>query len=214
LAREHLGITVRLDWKVVAVAFVAAPLAVLLHELAHVGALECGGVDAHLRGFSMGMPVDYFWDFDGLENAKQHFGVSAAVFVFAALAGPVTTLLIAYGSLLVYWKTKSSTFWTVSFSAIALRVVGITSNIPRFLNGSMNTSDEAIAAHFSGAPLASYYWPSLLIGYLCIYLLFSMLERKQRVVFGLSALTGTAVGYFSIDTLANALIFKPAEWIR
>lgn len=68
------------NWKITAIAFAAAPLSVLLHELAHVGALEFGGVDAHLRGFSMGMPVGFFWDFEGLEKAAKYFNVTGSVF--------------------------------------------------------------------------------------------------------------------------------------
>lgn len=118
------------DWKIVVIAFIAAPIAVLLHELAHVVVLEAGGVDAHLRGFSMGMPVGYFWDFDGLEKAKEFFRVPESVFVFAALAGPLVTLLIAYGGLFAYWRKSLNVFWAIAFSAIVLRTAGITLNMP------------------------------------------------------------------------------------
>lgn len=191
----------------------AAPSSVLLHELAHVGALEFGGVAAHLRGFSMGMPVGYFWNFEDLENAKAHFAVPDSVFAIAALAGPITTLVIAYGGLLAYRWSPNSTFWVSAFVAILLRMVGVTLNMPRFIEGSMDTSDEAIAAHFLGAPLSSFYWPSLLVGYLCIFLLVKTIGPEKRVLFTLSAFIGGAVGYFSIDTLANLLIFKPEVWV-
>ena len=202
------------NWRIAVVASIAAPFSVLLHELAHVGALEFGGVAAHLRGFSMGMPIGYFWNFEGLENAKLHFGVPNSVFVVAALAGPITTLGIAYGGLLAYRLVPNTTFWASAFVAILLRMVGVTLNMPRFIDGSMDTSDEAIVAYFMGAPLSSFYWPSLLVGYLCIFLLFKTIEREKRVSFGFSAFLGGAVGYFSIDTLANLLIFKPEVWVR
>lgn len=202
------------NWRIAVVASIVAPFSVLLHELAHMGALEFGGVAAHLRGFSMGMPIGYFWNFEGLENAKLHFGVPNSVFVVAALAGPITTLGIAYGGLLAYRLAPNTIFWASAFVAILLRMVGVTLNMPRFIDGSMDTSDEAIAAYFMGAPLSSFYWPSLLVGYLCIFLLFKTIEREKRVSFGLSAFLGGAVGYFSIDTLANLLIFKPEVWVR
>lgn len=202
------------NWRIALTAAIAAPVSVLLHELAHVGALELGGVAAHLRGFSMGMPTDYFWNFEGLENAKVHFGVAGSVFVVAALAGPITTLVIAYGGLLAYRWSPNSTFWVSAFVAILLRMVGVTLNMPRFLDGSMDTSDEAIAAHFLGAPLSSFYWPSLLVGYLCIFLLVKIIEREKLGPFAFSAFIGGAVGYFSVDTLANLLIFKPEVWVR
>lgn len=201
-------------WRIALIAAIAAPFSVLLHELAHVGALEFGGVAAHLRGFSMAMPVGYFWNFEGLENAKTHFAVSDSVFAAAALAGPITTLVIAYGGLLSYRWSPNSMFWASAFVAILLRMVGVTLNMPRFIDGSMDTSDEAIAAHFVGAPLSSFYWPSLLVGYLCIFLLLKTIEREKRASFTVSAFVGGAVGYFSIDTLANLLIFKPEVWVR
>ncbi len=202
------------NWRIAVIAAIAAPFSVLLHELAHVGALELGGVAAHLRGFSMGMPIGYFWNFEGLESAKAHFGIPGTVFVVAALAGPITTLGIAYGGFLAYRWVPNPIFWASAFVAILLRMVGVTLNMPRFIDGSMDTSDEAIAAHFMEAPLSSFYWPSLLVGYLCIFLLLKTIEREQRVSFALSAFVGGAVGYFSIDTLANLLIFKPEVWVR
>lgn len=202
------------NWRIAVIASIAAPLSVLFHELAHVISLEFGGVAAHLRGFSMGMPVGYFWNFEGLENAKLHLGVPDAVFVVAALAGPITTLVIAYGGLLAYRWVPNHIFWASAFVAILLRMVGVTLNMPRFINGSMDTSDEAIAAHFMGAPLASFYWPSLVVGYLCIYLLFKTIEREKRASLSFSAFIGGTLGYFSIDTLANLLIFKPEVWVR
>lgn len=213
-AKQGMNVGRYWKWRIAAIASIAAPLSVLLHELAHVGALEFGGVAAHLRGFSMGMPIGYFWNFEGLENAKAHFGVPGTVFVVAALAGPITTLGIAYGGLLAYRWVPNPIFRASAFVAIMLRMVGVTLNMPRFIDGSMDTSDEAIAAHFMEAPLSSFYWPSLFVGYLCIFLLFKTIEREKRVSFALSAFIGGAVGYFSIDTLANLLIFKPDVWVR
>ena len=83
------------NWRIATIAAIAAPLSVLIHELAHVAVLELGGVPAHLRGFSMGMPSNYFWDFQGLENAKLHLSVSNSVFIAASLAGPIVTLGIS-----------------------------------------------------------------------------------------------------------------------
>lgn len=202
------------SWRIAAIAAVAAPFSVLLHELAHVGVLEFGGVPAHLRGFSMGMPIGYFWNFEGLENAKAHIGVAGTVFAVAALAGPITTLGIACGGILAYQRFPNPLFWVSAYVAIVLRMVGITLNMPRFIDGSMDTSDEAIAAHFLGVPLSFFYWPSLLVGYLCIFILFNIIAREKRIPFALSAFAGGAVGYFGIDTLANLLIFKPQVWAR
>lgn len=94
-------------------------------------------------------------------------------------------------------------------------MVGVILNRPKFVDGSVDTSDEATAAHFMEAPLASFYWPSLLIGYLCIFqLLKTIEEREKRIAFALSAVIGGAVGYFSVGTVANLLLFEPDVWVR
>lgn len=202
------------SWRTARIAFVAAPISVLLHELAHMGAMELCGVAAELRGFSMGMPVGYPWNFAGLEDARTHYAVSNSVFVMAALAGPMTTLAIGYGGLLIYQRIPKPIFLVSAMAAIALRTVGVSLNMHRFIDGSMDTSDEAIAAHFMGAPLSSIYWPSLLLGYVCILLLLKAIESKERLSFALSAFIGGVIGYLSIDALANLLIFKPEVWVR
>jgi hypothetical protein len=201
-------------WRTALIAACAAPISVLLHEFAHIGAMELGGVDAELRGFSMGMPVGYFWSFAGLEEAKAHYKVSSSVFVVAALAGPITTLVIGYGGLLASRRATKTSLLVSAFAAVSLRSVGITLNMPRFLDGSMDTSDEAIAAHFMSAPLSSLYWPSLLLGYACLFLLFRAIEPKDRLSFVLSSFIGGVIGYLTIDALANLLIFKPDVWVR
>ena len=203
-----------MDWKIAVTAAVAAPLVVLLHELAHVFALEIGGIKAHLYGFSVAMPIGYSWDFKGLEEACVSYNANASSIAFAALAGPMTTLLIAYGALIAYHFKKTNVFWTCSFSAIVLRTAGITENMPRFLDGTINTTDEAIAAHFFALPLASFYWLTLALGFLCIFLLVMAAVRGQRFMDLASAFVGGMVGYFGIDTLANILIFKPEVWGR
>lgn len=71
-ARQRMNTSRYWNWRIAVIAFIAAPSSVLLHELAHVGALELGGVAAQLRGFSMGTPADFFWNFEGLEDAKRN----------------------------------------------------------------------------------------------------------------------------------------------
>jgi len=53
------------NWRIAVIASIAAPFSVLLPELAHVGALKFGSVAVHLRGYSMGIPIGYFWNFEG-----------------------------------------------------------------------------------------------------------------------------------------------------
>lgn len=199
------------NWRVAAIAFLATPLAVLVHELAHLVTLELGGVPAHLESFSAAMPKGFWWNFSGLEQARDHLRIPDRVFAIAALAGPIATLLISYGGLLVY--RVNSIYWTTAFAA-TFRMIGVTLNMPRFISGSIDTSDEAIAAHFLGVPLATVYWPSLLLGYLSIFLLIKSVSRKDRISFVLSAAVSGIIGYFLVDGLVNALILKPAVWTR
>ena len=216
---QHLGTRIArlfglIDWKVAVMAGVAAPLVVLLHEHAHIFALEIGGIDARLYGFSMAMPVGYSWNFEGLEQACVFYNASPSSVAYAALAGPIMTLLIAYGALVAYHFKKAKVLWACAFSAVVLRTAGIMENMPRFLDGTINTTDEAIAAHFLNLPLISFYWLTLALGFLCIFLLFTAAAKGRRLMQFASAFAGGMVGYLGIDTLANILIFKPDVWGR
>lgn len=202
------------EWKAALIAAVTAPLVVLCHELAHVLLLEAGGIDAQLRGFSMAVPVGYSWDFHGLEQAASFYDVNGRSIAFAALAGPLTTLLIACGALLARHHKQARMVSGGALSALVLRMVGITEFMPRFLDGSMNRSDEAIVAHFLDLPLLSIYMLSLVLGYLCMFLLYRAVEQGERSLYSLSTIIGGIVGYFAIDILANALIFRPGVWGR
>ena len=195
-------------------AAVTTPLVVLFHELAHVFVLEGAGIDARLAGFSMGMPVGYSWDFKGLEEAAAFYHVNGRAIAYAALAGPLTTLLIAVGAWMAYRYEAARIAWGGALGALALRMMGITEFMPRFLDGTMSGSDEAIAAHFLGLPLSSFYWPSLVSGYVSIFLLYWAVKKGQRFSHVLSAMMGGTIGYFCVDILANILIFRPEVWGR
>ena len=208
------GILRVINWKIALMAAVTAPLVVLFHELAHVFVLEGAGIDARLRGFSMGMPVGYSWDFKGLEAAASFYHVTGRAIGYAALAGPLTTLFIAVGGLMAYRYESTRIAWGGALSALALRMMGITEFMPRFLDGTMSGSDEAIAAHFLGLPLSSLYWPSLVLGYVSAFLLYRVVEKGQRFSHFLSAMMGGTIGYFGVDILANVLIFRPEVWGR
>jgi hypothetical protein len=203
-----------IDWKIALMAAVTTPLVVLFHELAHIVVLELGGIDAQLCGFSMGTPVGYSWDFKGLEAAASFYHVNGRAIAYAALAGPLTTLFFAVGVLMAHPYKNARIAWGGTLCALALRMAGITEFLPRFLDGSMNASDEAIVAHFLGVPLSSFYWPSLALGYLCIFLLYRAAEKGQRFSHLFSAMIGGTFGYFGIDILANLLVFRPDVWGR
>jgi len=160
------------------------------------------------------MPKGYLWTFEGLDSASAHLGVPNRVFVIGALAGPIATFLIAYGGLLLNRWKPNLTFCAIVFAAIGLRTLGLTLNMPRFLDGSIDTSDEAIAAHFGGVPLSTFYWPSLVLAYSCIFLLIKFGAQKNRLSFYLSAFVGGAAGYLIVDTLVNLFILKPEVWVR
>ena len=208
------GVLRLINWKIALMAAVTAPLVVLFHELAHVFVLEGAGIDARLRGFSMGTPVGYSWDFKGLEAAASFYHVNGRAIAFAALAGPLTTLLFAVGVLIAHPYKFARIAWGGALAALTLRMAGITEFLPRYLDGTMSGSDEAIAAHFLGLPLSLFYWPSLALGYLCLFLLYRVAEKGQRFSQLFSAMIGGTIGYFGIDILANLLIFRPEVWGR
>ena len=214
LVNAVAGILRVINWKIALMAAVTAPLVVLFHELAHVFALEAAGIDARLYGFSMGVPVGYSWDFKGLEEAAAFYHVNGRAIAYAALAGPLTTLFIAVGAWMTYRYKAARIAWGGALGALALRMMGITEFMPRFLDGTMSASDEAIAAHFLGLPLSSFYWPSLVLGYVGIFLLYKVVEKGKRFSHFLSAMLGGTIGYFSVDILANVLVFRPEVWGR
>jgi len=100
-----------IDWQIALAAAATAPLVVLLHELAHVVALQAAGIDARLRGFSMGVPAAYSWDFQGLEQAASFYHTDRSAIAWAALAGPLPTLLIAYAALVAYRYKPARLVW-------------------------------------------------------------------------------------------------------
>jgi len=95
-----------------------------------------------------------------------------------------------------------------------VRMAGITEFMPRFLDGSISFSDEAIAAHFLDLPLPSVYCLSLVLGYLGILLLYLVVPKGRRLSHFLSAVGAGFVGYLGIDIVANVLIFHPDVWGR
>jgi len=124
--------------------------------------------------------------------------------VAGAAAGPATTLLLGFGALLGYRRWQRLWTWAPGLSALALRMVGITGLLPRFADGSIRTSDEAIAAHFAGLPLLSTYLPSLLLGWGCVAVLVRQLTRGQRLIPTSVALLSSLVGFLSIAAAATS----------
>lgn len=203
--------------KIAAMSFFLVPFLVLLHELTHVVALELGGISAQLKGLALGMPVfppGFSWDFESLRIAQAHYHAKDSAFVIGALAAPIFTLLAGYIALWAFTHWKHIVFAVISLSAIAARMANVVIFAPRIIDGTANTSDEIIAAHFMGWPLWSFFIPSMALYYLCFFLLMKALPKERRVVFLLSAFVGGFIGYFSVETLVNVYIFHLTTWTR
>jgi hypothetical protein len=194
--------------------FIAAPVTVLLHELAHIIAFTLAGIPSHLVAFGMAMPVGYQWNIESLQQAQLYYGAGTRVFVFGVLAGPLLTLALGYGGLLVFRRWKHLWLWAIAFSAIGLRMVGVLTNAPKIIAETINTSDEVLAAYFLGRPSWVVYWPSLAIGLTCVGLLITALPKQGRFLTALTGLISSLMGFLAVESLFNLFVFHLKTWTR
>lgn len=192
----------------------AAPLTALLHEQAHIITFTLAGIPSHLAAFGIAMPVGYQWNIESLRLAQIHYGSGAGVFVIGVLAGPVLTLLLGYGGLVTFQRWKHPALWSVAFSAVGLRMVGVLSNAPKIIQGTLNTSDEVISAFFLGWPVWTVYVPSLAIGLACVTLLIASLPKRERLLTPLTGILCSIAGYLAVEYLFNVYVFHLETWTR
>ena len=134
--------------------FIAAPLNVVLHELVHILALTLGGIPAHLVALGSMTPIGFEWTFQSLRDAQVYYGAGNAAVVAGALAGPVLTLAVGYSGLVAFRRWHALPLWAVAYSAVGIRsVVNLLFLTPKVIDGSITSSDEAIAAFFLGWPV-------------------------------------------------------------
>lgn len=208
----------RAVWKqslwVAGLTSVAAPVNVVLHELAHISALEVGGVPGSLIAMGSAEPTGFGWTFESLRAAQAHYGAGDAVFVAAALAGPVFTLLVGYVGLWSFRRRQSLIVWSLAYSAVATRpVVNLLFLTPRVIDGSIDSSDEAIAAFFLDWPLWSLWW-LLVVGVVCAALLVRALPRGARAPFAVTGFVASFAGFLVIEYLVNTFVFNLESWER
>ena len=179
-----------MDWKelllVAGLTSVAAPVTVLVHELAHIIAFTLAGIPSHLVAFGMAMPVGYQWNVESLRQAQMHYGAGTGALVL----------------------------WAVAFSAIGLRMIGVLSNAPRIIRGTLNTSDEVICAFFLGWPVWTVYVPSLAVGLASITLFIASLPKRDRVLTSLTGILCSIAGYLAVEYLFNIYVFHLEIWTR
>jgi len=194
--------------------FIAAPLNVLLHELAHILVLTLGGIPARLVALGSMTPIGFVWTFEGLRAAQLHYGAGDAVVVAGALAGPVFTLAVGYGGLWAFRRWQALSLWAVAYSAVAPRsVANLLFLTPKVIDGSITSSDEAIAAVFLGWPVWSLWW-LLVIGVICMVLLIIALPKQERLPMAVIGFIASFVGFFIIEYLVNTLVFNLETWDR
>ncbi len=206
------------DWKKIlligGLASIAAPVTVLFHELAHIAVFTLAGIPSHLVAFGMAMPIGYQWNLESLRQAQVQYGAGAGVFVLGAFVGPILTLLLGYGGLLAFRRWNHLALWAAAFSAIGLRMVGVLTNAPKVIAGTINTSDEVITAFFLGWPTWVVYWPSLAIGLTCIVLLIASLPKGVRLATAITGIICSVAGYLGVEYLFNVYIFHLETWTR
>ena len=194
--------------------FLITPLNVVLHELAHMLVLTLGGLPSSLTALGSMTPIGFQWNFASLRDAQAHYGAGDAAVVAGALAGPIFTLAVGYGGLLAYRRSHDLTFWAIGFSAIGLRpLLNLLFLTPSFFDGTITSSDEAIAAFFLGWPVWGLWW-MLLVGLICLVLLIKALPRRQRWPLTIAAFVCSIIGFVTIEYLVNTLVFGLESWDR
>lgn len=188
-------------FKVVLLSAVLGPVFIFLHELVHAYFFELRGIKAHFLYFSCVAPINYTYNFSGLRKAVTFYDSSNHAVFVAAISAPLFTLIISYVSLFLYRSNKKITFWVLSINPLMFRLLGATIKIPAFVNGSVTSSDEAIAANFASVPLTTFLWPSLVLGYLCIVFLLLSTKKSNRLKYTISTILGGTLGYFIIAHL-------------
>ncbi|WMJ86869.1 hypothetical protein [Anaerocolumna sp. MB42-C2] len=193
-------------YKAFLLSVILGPVFIFLHEIVHAVFFELGGIKAHFLRFSMAAPINFTYDFYDLKKAVSFYNSSNHVVFAAAISAPLFTLIFSYISLLLYRLNKKIIFWVLSINPLIFRLVGATIKIPAFVDGYATTSDEAVAARFINVPLTTFLWPSLVLGYLCIILLFLCTEKNNRLKYMTSTILGGTLGYFIIEQLVNMFI--------
>jgi hypothetical protein len=194
--------------------FLATPLNVLLHELAHILVLTVGGIPSVLTSLASMTPIGFQWNFESLRDAQVHYGAGDAAVVAGALAGPIFTLSVGYGGLLAFRSRHHLTSWAVAYSAVGIRpIANLLFLTPTVIDGSINSSDEAIAAFFLGWPVGSLWW-MLVVGFVCMVMLVKALPRNERLPLALTGFTCSVVGFLTIEYLVNTLVFGLESWDR
>lgn len=207
-----------IDWQklglIGGLTFLATPLNVFLHEVAHSFVLTLGGIPSRVVALGSMTPIGFTWDFEGLRAAQDHYGTGAASVVVAALAGPLFTIAVGYGGLWAFRRWHSLPLWAIAYSAVGRRsVLNLLFLTPRVIDGSITSSDEAIAAVFLGWPVWGLWW-LLVIDLLCMVLLIAALPRHERFPLATVGYLSGFIGFFVIEYLVNTLVFQLETWER
>jgi hypothetical protein len=216
--RENLDMRQRIDWKKViqvgGVTFLASPLNVVLHELAHLLVTTLGGIPSTVTALGSMTPIGFQWNFESLREAQAHYGAGDFAIVAGALAGPIFTLSVGYGGLLAFRRWHYLPFWAIAYSAVAIRpIANLLFLTPKVLDGTINSSDEAIAAFFLGWPVGSLWW-LLVVGVVCMVMLIRALPRHERLPLAVTGFICSFVGFFIVEYLVNTLLFGLESWDR
>ncbi len=190
-----------------AMAFLAAPIAVLLHELAHLLVYIMSGIPAQFVSFSSAVPVGASANFKSLQQLQMYYHTPKGPFVLALLAGPALTHLLGYGGWLAYRHWSRVYFWALAFGA-ELRVIPLLCWLPQIINGSICTVDEPTAALFLGLPVGVFFWPSLLAGVLCLCLLINELPKYSRIPVTIMGFVFGIIGIIVVEYVADTILFS------
>ena len=194
------------DLKITLLSFLLGPLFIFIHELIHCFFLELGGIKAHFLRFSMAAPVNYNYNISGLKSAIIYYNSNNKAVFIAAIAAPIFSITVSYISLVLYIYKKNNIYWILTINPLIFRLLGAIIKIPSFIQGNISSSDEAIAAYFCGASLTTFLWPSLILGFLCIAILYYQSKNNHRLKYTFSTILGGIIGYYLIEQLVNRFL--------
>jgi len=110
--------------------------------------------------------------------------------------------------LILYGYGQNEVFWCAAFTPLCLRMIGVCTLLPRIIEGQDIPNDEVIFAHFLKLPVVPIVMVSLILGFVCIYMICMILEREKRLRFCVSSLIGGSSGYIIIERIVDTVLLK------
>lgn len=179
---------------------------IFVHEWVHVLFFTMNGIKVSMVNLYMTVPVDYPYTISGLRQLVQEYGISNFSIFLVSISAPFISLLIVFLAVILNRKKSSDVIRAIMFPSLLFRTVSLLSMTSRYIDGSIDGTDEAVAASFLNVPSWIFWLFSVLMG--GILLIFIILPGKNMKRLLISGLTGGIFGFFGIGFIINWLFFK------